>query len=158
MTLEQLSFVAEIIGSLGVIISLLFVGAELRKSTVQSKLSNYGDMVNRFMSVYAATNDLELSRLITKGRKSYTNLTEEEKLSFGHYLENLCIALESLLQYDKAVVHRPGETQGLFDKHLAYHMSFPGAREWFRAFEQERGFPPPFMQEIHRVLHQEGHE
>lgn len=115
-------------------------------------------MADRFMAVFQTTNDIELAKLIIKGRKSYKDLADDEKLSFGHYMENMCIALESLLQYDRVVVHRPGETMGLFDKHLAHHLSFPGTREWFAVFEQERGFPPPFMQEIHRVLHKEGHE
>jgi hypothetical protein len=152
VTLEQYSFIAQIIGSLGVIVSLVFVGLEVRKSTAQSKLSNYSDMIDRFMSVYGMTNDPELARLIIKGRESYNNLSADEKLTFGHYLENMCIALESLLQYDRSVVHNIGESSGMFGKHIRYHLGSPGAQEWFAEFEQERGFPAPYMETIHRVL------
>lgn len=152
MPLEQLAFIADILGSVGVIVSLIFVAYELNKSTAQSRLANYGDMVDRFMFAYSQSNDPELAKLIAKGRKSYANLTEDEKISFGHYLENICIALESLLQYDKAVVHRVGESSSMFKKHIRYHLGFPGAREWFDEFEQVRGFPVPFMQAIHEAL------
>jgi len=152
MTLSELSDLAQVLGSLGVIISLIFVALELRKNTAQSRLANYGDMVDRFISVYGMTTDLELARLVANGRKSYANLSDEEKISFGHYLENVCIALETLLQYDRSVVHRIGESSSLFNKHLRYHLGFPGSREWFDAFEQERGFPAPFMKAIHAAL------
>ena len=152
MPLSALADLAQIIGTLGVIGSLLLVAVELRKNTSQSKLANYGDMVDRFMTVYSHTNDIELARLIAKGRKSYRNLSEDEKISFGHYVEQVCIALESLLQYDAAVVHRVGESSGLFAKHLRFHLGFPGAREWFDEFEVQRGFPAPFMKAVHGVL------
>ena len=152
MTLSELADLAQILGSLGVIVSLAFVALELRKTTDQSKLANYGDVVDRFMSVYSASHDLDLAKLVAKGRKSYASLSDEERISFGHYLENMCIALESLLQYDKAVVHKVGESSSLFGKHIRYHLGFPGAREWFEAFEQERGFPVPFTKAIHEAL------
>lgn len=152
MTLSELSDLAQILGSLGVILSLIFVALELRKNTAQSRLANYGDMVDRFISVYGMTTDLELARLIAKGRKSYVNLADDEKISFGHYLENVCIALETLLHYDRSVVHRIGESSSLFNKHLRYHLGFTGSREWFDAFERERGFPAPFMKAIHAAL------
>ena len=155
MTLSAFANLAEIIGSLGVILSLIFVALELRKNTAQSRLANYGDMVNRFMSVFSMTNDPELAKLVVKGRNSYVNLADDEKISFGYYLENVCIAFEGLLHYDRAVVHRAGDSRGMFDRHIRYQLGFPGAREWFDWFERERGFPPTLMKAIHEALDQE---
>jgi hypothetical protein len=152
MNLSVLSEVSQIVASLGVIVSLVFVALELRKNTAQSKLSNYSDLVNRYISVYAITNEIAMSELITRGRQSYAALSDAEKLSFGHYLEQICIANESSLIYDDSVVHKKGLSSTLWAKHIRYHLSFPGAREWFKEFEQQRGFPHTYMSAIHSVL------
>ena len=152
MTLSDLSDLSQILGSLGVIFSLIFVALELRKNTAQSRLANYGDMVNRFMSVFSMTNDPELAKLVARGRKSYMDLADDEKISYGYYLENICIAFEGLLHYDRAVVHKAGESRGMFNRHIRYQLGFPGAREWFDWFERERGFPPALMIAIHAAL------
>jgi len=152
MNLSALSEVSQIVASLGVIVSLVFVALELRKNTAQSKLSNYSDLVNRYISVYAITNDIGMSELVTRGRQSYASLSDAEKLSFGHYLEQICIANESSLIYDDSVVHKRGLSSTLWAKHIRYHLSFPGAREWFEEFEQQRGFPLTYSSAIHSVL------
>ena len=152
MTLSVLSEVSQIVASMGVIVSLVFVALELRKNTAQSKLSNYSDMVNRYISVYAVTNDVCMSELIERGRQSYAALSDAEKLSFGHYLEQICIANESSLVYDASVVHQKGISSTLWAKHIRYHLGFPGARKWFEEFEQLRGFPATYMSAIHSVL------
>ncbi len=154
MTISALAELSQIIASLGVIVSLVVVALELRKNTAQSKLSNYSDMINRYNSVYAITNDIGMSELIVRGRQSYAALSDAEKLSFGHYLEQICIANESSLIYDDSVVHQKGLSSSLWAKHIRFHLGFPGAREWFDEFEQQRGFPPTYMHAIHSVIDQ----
>jgi hypothetical protein len=152
MTLSVLSEISQIVASLGVIISLVFVALELRKNTSQSRLSNYSDMINRYNTAYAITNDIGMAELIVRGRQSYSALSDAEKLSFGHYLEQICIANESSLVYDDSVVHQKGLSSTLWAKHIRFHLGFPGAREWFDEFEQQRGFPPTYMSAIHSVI------
>ena len=152
MTLSALAELSQIVASLGVIVSLIVVALELRKNTAQSKLSNYSDMINRYNSVYAITNDIAMAELIVRGRQNYSALSDAEKLSFGHYLEQILIANESSLVYDDSVVHRKGLSSSLWAKHIRFHLSFPGAREWFDEFEQQRGFPSTYMSAIHAVI------
>ena len=152
MTLSALAELSQIVASLGVIVTLVFVAVELRKNTAQGKLSNYSDMINRYNAVYAITNDIGMSELIVRGRQSYAALNDAEKLSFGHYLEQICIANESSLIYDDSVVHEKGLSSSLWAKHIRFHLGFPGAREWFDEFERQRGFPHTYMSAIHSVL------
>ena len=152
MTLSALAELSQIVASLGVIVSLVVVALELRKNTAQSKLSNYSDMINRYNTVYAITNDIRMAELIVRGRQSYKSLSEAEKISFGHYLEQICIANESSLIYDDSLVHQKGLSSSLWAKHIRYHLGFPGSREWFDEFEQLRGFPPTYMRSIHGAI------
>jgi len=152
MTLSDLASLAEIVASLGVIASLIFVAWQLKQNTEQTRLANWGSVVDRYNTVYGHTNDISLANLGAKGRKSYRDLTDGERISFGHYLEQMCIANEGSVQFARANVHRIEDNLALFEKHIRFHLGFKGAREWFDEFESQRGFPPEVMAAIHRAL------
>ncbi len=152
MTLSGLASLAEIVASLGVIASLIFIAIQIRQSTEQTKLANWGSVVDRYSIVYSHTNDIQLANLVAKGRSSYKDLTDGEKISFGHYLEQMCIANEGSLQFSVANVHGQEEFLALFEKHIRFHLGFKGAREWFEEFEAQRGFPPQIAAAIHKAI------
>jgi len=152
MSLEQYSYFAEIIASIGVVASLIFVAFEIRKNTRETQLANHDSVVERYMSVYRQTDDIELANLVAKGRESYSNLTEGEKISFGHYLEQMCMANESILVFAGDLVHEHDANLALFRKHIRYHLGFKGSREWYEEFEKERGFPPKFAAAIREAI------
>ena len=152
MTIAEYASLAEIVASLGVIASLLFVGFQIRQSIAQTKLVNYGSLVDRFNAVYAQTDDIQLANLLVKGRKSYRDLAEAEKIAFGHYLEQICICCETLLILARAHVHDQEVNFALFRKHIRFHLGFKGAREWFDEFESVRGFPASYMREIREAI------
>jgi len=102
--------------------------------------------------VYSQTDDLEFANLVAKGRESYLNLAPGEKIAVGHYLEQVCIANESLLVYAHSTTHESNENLELFRRHIRFHLGFRGAREWFDEFEQLRGFPAPYMRAIHEAI------
>ncbi len=152
MDIAELAQLAEIIAGFGVIASLIFVAFEIRKGTAQSKLTNWGSLVDRYNAVYSQTDDIALANLVAKGRKSYQDLTEGEKISFGHYLEQLCIANEALLVYAQTMVHGRDDALEVFRKQIRFHFGFKGSREWLDDFESQRAFPAPLKQAIHQVI------
>ncbi|MFC1720347.1 hypothetical protein ACFL00_04320 [Pseudomonadota bacterium] len=154
MTITELANIAEIASGIGVIASLIFVALEIRKGTVQSKLTNWGSLVDRYNAVYSQTNDIALANLVARGRKSYADLSEGEKIAFGHYLEQLCIANEGLLVYAQTMVHGREDALEVFNRQIGFHLGFKGSREWFEDFERQRSFPAPLMQAIHCAIDQ----
>ena len=152
MSLEQYSYLAEIIASIAVVASLLFVALEIRKNTRESELANYGSVVDRYMAVYRRTDNIELANLVAKGRESYSDLSEGEKISFGHYLEQMCIANEGILVLSEELNTDRDANLALFRKHIRYHLGFVGSREWYDEFEKVRGFPPQFAASIRDAI------
>ena len=148
MTLAQLTVAAELLAAVGVIASLLFVALEIRKNTAQTRQANWGNAADRFNAVYAQTNDIELAELVVKGRESYHDLSEAEKVSFGHYLEQLCIAIEALLVHGESLAHGREAMMALAKKHLSFHLGFPGAKQWYDEFDRQRGYPPAMREFI----------
>jgi hypothetical protein len=138
--------------AVGVIASLIFVAFEVRKNTAQTRQANWGNAADRFNAVYSQTDDIELAELIVKGRQSYQDLSEAEKLSFGHYLEQLCIAIEALLVHGESLAHGRKANMDLAKKHLAFHLGFPGARQWYDEFDHQRGYPPAMREFIREAI------
>ena len=152
MDIAQITVLAELLAAAGVIASLIFVAFEVRKNTAQTRQANWGNAADRFNAVYAQTNDIELAKLVVKGRQSYHELSEAEKVSFGHYLEQLCIAIEALLVHGESLAHGREAMMVLAKKHLAFHLSFPGARQWYDEFDQQRGYPPAMREFIREAI------
>ncbi len=154
MNLAQITILAELLAAAGVVASLIFVAFEIRRNTAQARLGNWQSVTERATALWSRTSDIELANLIAKGRKSYHDLTEGEKISFGHYLEELCIAYESLPMLAKSQLHGSEDILALFKRHMQFHLGFPGAREWLQEFEDQRGFPPMLRRLIHEAIDQ----
>jgi hypothetical protein len=152
MDIAQITVLAELLAAAGVIASLIFVAFEVRKNTAQTRQANWGNAADRFNAVYAQTDDIELAKLVVKGRQSYHELSEAEKVSFGHYLEQICIAIEALLVHGESLAHGREAMMVLAKKHLAFHLSFPGARQWYDEFDQQRGYPPAMREFIREAI------
>ena len=83
MTLQDWSNLAQVIGAIAVVISLFYVGFQVkrntgavRSATAQAIHNNYGDWYMALMC------DAELNRIAIKGLKDYATLDEVEKARF----------------------------------------------------------------------------
>jgi hypothetical protein len=152
MNLDTVAGIAEIASSICVIASLVFVGFELRKNNIQSKLDNWSSQVDRFVEVYGRASNLELGELIAKGRASYVRLSDGEKISYGHHLEQLCLCLEAMLHAAGKDVHARDQAIRLFEQHIRHHLGCTGGLEWWREFQNQRGFRPFLTEKINLVL------
>jgi hypothetical protein len=79
MTLQDWSNLAQVIGALAVVISLFYVGFQIkrntsavRSATAQAVHDNYADWYMNLMG------DAELNRIAIKGLKDYSSLSETE--------------------------------------------------------------------------------
>ena len=97
MTISELGSVGEVIGAVATVATLLYLALQIRANTKQTKLTNWGVLAERYMSVYAQSSNFELADVIVRGRIDFNSLNEAEKLAFGHYMENICIANEGAL-------------------------------------------------------------
>ena len=152
MELNSVANIAEIVSGVCVIASLVFVGFELRKNNTQSRLDNWSSQVDRFVGVYGRASDLELGDLIARGRVSYVGLSDGEKISFGHHLEQLCLCLEATLHAAGKDIHAHDMGIRLFERHIQHHLGCPGGAEWWKEFQTQRGFRPFLTEKINLVL------
>ncbi len=97
MELEPLALLAEILGGVGVVASLLYLAFEVRK---QGRL-NRSDAASKFAASWSDImasmhDDPELSAVWLKGLSNFYELTDVEKLRFSTYFGRVLKISESL--------------------------------------------------------------
>jgi hypothetical protein len=143
---------AQLIAAIGVMLSMLTVAKQISDNTKQARLTNWGVASERYMSVYRQAGDLNLADVIVRGHKGFESLTEAEQLAFGHFLENMCIANEGALVMANSVPRGKEGMVALFERHIRWHLGSKGGQEWFKKFQQERGFPDDLTRSIHKAM------
>jgi len=97
MTLNELGTIGEIISSIGVIVSLVYLAVQIRKNTETERTSTYQSVVSDFGSLNRTmASNAELSCLYVKAMEKFGDLDSDEKarvsqLFFAtfHYFENM---------------------------------------------------------------------
>ena len=81
---DALGVVVEGIGAVGVIISVFYLAAQIRKQTTEAQLAATRDLA-RFNSEIAESvqSNPALLKIYSKGTAKYDSLSEEERLAFG---------------------------------------------------------------------------
>lgn len=99
MTLDSLANIAEIIGSIGVIISLVFVGLQIRKNTIASEAATYQASVGYDIEMLMAlSSDSEQARIFNSYTwiREATNLSNEDTIRGEYQMTALLRHLENL--------------------------------------------------------------
>ncbi|TFH27269.1 MAG: hypothetical protein E4H00_09705 [Myxococcales bacterium] len=136
--------IAEAIGVVGVLVSLVYVAIQIRQNTqlisrsVQSaQLAAFerniesGNGIRELMILHPA-----LAELFLKGLKSYGGLDASEKFRFGMLLRNTFSSTQGAYIRELTVRHDPQGSEGpggVIDSILVN----PGAREWLQQIEPD---------------------
>ena len=121
ITLEQFNYIAEIVASVAVIASLIYVAVQIRQNTSTNKLiaaQNLSHGVRDGTAIAAANSDLADIHL--RGMKDVESLSPPERHQFYMYLNNTYRVYESALyQHTQGVVDEPVFTAIIGNMHIA---------------------------------------
>ena len=156
MNWEALGAIAEAAGVIAILISLIYVAAQIRQNTQQYSRNVAAHELSAFERNIESGNHTrellilnpELAQLLLKGFASYTTLEKLDKFRFELLLRNLFSATQGAYIRQLSVAHDPLEFEGnahVLDEILIH----PGTREWlernspdwrpaFREFVNER--------------------
>ena len=88
MSFQLITFISTILGTISIIVTLIFLVLELRRNLSQYKSAN---LINRDNQFYNFTNFWSMEEnlaVVLKGRENYSSLDEAEKFKFENYIEN----------------------------------------------------------------------
>ncbi len=81
MNWEAISGIAEAVGAIGVIVSLIYVGLQIRQNTIASRASNYQQWVDTQVNVNRGlSDDPAVSELIDRANQDFDSLSSAELL------------------------------------------------------------------------------
>ncbi len=138
MNLEQWSFLAEIVSSVAVVLSLCFLAFEFRVYTRRAR-EDAMDVVtsHRHGLLARLAEDGELASIVWRGCAGTPRLAAHEWARFSFYMYTL------VLEYERTWLKSRAGTldehvMAAWDEALAWWIRFPGVRAWWR------GAPPGY--------------
>lgn len=87
LNLTEMAAVADVIGTIGVIVSLIFVVVGINKNTVQASAATTQNFFSAVREVeLAVASDQSWSEIVVKGRKQTASLTDIEQFRYDGYV------------------------------------------------------------------------
>lgn len=133
MNWEATAAIAELLGALGVIASLIYLASQVRSSGTQARQAAIQSVVNKMNTIYdhQAANPDHAS-LWVRGSRGLAHLQDEaERVQFSAFLCSIFKPYEEIFHY-----HRAGMaddwTRESIDPVCHALMSTPGFQEWWR--------------------------
>ena len=130
MNWEAIGTIAEVIGAIGVIVTLVYLAHQIRDNTKQSRLSSIRAINASTDSAFEPIYIPENTRIWTTGLASPTSLDEGEQHVFDLLMTRLIASFDATTyQYEQGAL----PTQ-LYDGYAAFFSSFvatPGGSEWY---------------------------
>ena len=107
MNWEAAGAIAEIIGTFGVVISLIYLGLQIRGQTVEARLASGVEMANQMSQVYSdMSSSRDVAELWLSGLRDFNALDDPQKVQFSALLSRFMRMMEAMFNQ-----HR----QGRFD-------------------------------------------
>ena len=139
MNWDAVGAVAEIIGAVAVVATLLYLAVQIRQANRQDLLGSFQhlyDTINSFCRMIAESE--HLAEIVSRGRESYGELSDVDRMQFDHAHLHLLNIIEShLFQLQRADMdtrYRDWAVQNLAEIASAY-FGFPGTREFWKNAE-----------------------
>jgi hypothetical protein len=137
MNWEAVGAIAEAIGVIAIFVSLVYVAAQIKQSTVQFSRSVEANELAAFERNIEAGNHLrelmllhpDLSELMLKGFHSFRDLNKADRFRFGLLLRNIFSGMQGAFIRQMFIDHDPEKFDGgarILDELLMN----PGVREW----------------------------
>jgi hypothetical protein len=142
LSLSEVTGVAEIVGAIAIVLSLIFVGLQIRQNTNQIEAASFQTGLHFIQSVNDLTATPESADLIIRGMNDFEALSQIDKARFDSKLANLTndflVARQFYLQGSLSADEFAG-----FDRVMAQMLRAPGAAQWWAIVK--RTFPQKYQ-------------
>ncbi|MDG1438985.1 MAG: VOC family protein [Emcibacteraceae bacterium] len=149
ISLSQWSSVAEIIGMAAVVISLIFVGFEIKQNTNQMQVNALSTSINAMRSVTKLTATREKAEYILRGMENFEKLSAVERAIFESDMQTVIMDFEVAYKQYQLGFLKDEEYKG-FESVMSGILRSPGVNQYY-GYSKE--FLPPYLnQEFERII------
>ena len=137
MDFSTMGTLAEVVSAVGVIVSLIYVAAQVRHNTRAVRSATHHALVTTRLDYVALVADNpELSRIVRVGSEDYGRLDQDERHRFGLVMYYSFSAGENFYyQYRQGALDQ--EQWQRWCETLRVYFAQPGIREWFETTPQQ---------------------
>jgi hypothetical protein len=130
MTLEQAFFVSGIVGTIGVIVSLLYLAVEVRHNTLATRMSTGRAVTEDLRTLYRYSAEADSADIVYRGFQDIANLDGSERLRFYAMMHDYFFAFQNaFFQKDAGTLDDRYWSAAVSSlKHLG---TFPGVRGYW---------------------------
>ena len=152
MSLEQLSYLAQIIGTIGVIVSLVFVGLQVRQNTRALERNEHNSTMEQWTVLrMAIAHHRDIAELMTAGLQGERALDAADQLRLDNLLQEYAWASFHIWDRTQRGVFPPGTFEATAGAMLREVLSSPRGAEWWRR-SKGVGFMPAYVADVDAVL------
>ena len=152
MSIEQISYLAQIVASVGVIVSLVFVGWQIRQNTGALQRNEHNSTMEQWTVIrQAIAQNREIAELMTTGLKGERALDAADQLRVEMLLNESGWASFHIWERTSRGIFPKGTFELSCGAHLCGLLTTPLGAAWWR-MARETIFPPGFVSDVDALL------
>lgn len=156
MSLEQLSYLAQIVGSVGVVVSLLFVGSQIKHNTRALERNEHNSTMAQWTVIrQAIATDRDIAELMTAGLSGERKLDAADQLRLGHMLQECVWASFHIWDRTQRGVFPKGTFEATAGVYLSDLLRPVAGKAWWDS-NKHKGFVPQFVADVDALLAEAG--
>ena len=132
MNWEAIGAIGQLLGAVAVVATLLYIAREVRQNSRSLSISALRDTTaqwNHWSEMIATSTDL--AEIVSKGNKSYDNLSESESLRYGAYVQSFFDNVDSYRSL--AIDYGMEKDLTLLASIVSRRIQIPGFKAWWEA-------------------------
>ena len=145
MSIQELANIAEILGSIAVLATLVYLGVQMRQTRRIATGDANRNVVADFQNLWSVLGESdEFASLVRRGVNNWSSLNRTEQLRVHSFFVNLVIHFDGALRQEYLLDMK--ETLSAWEDNLLGLIQSPGGREWFNVCQYL--FSPPLRARI----------
>ena len=142
MELNELANIGELLGGIGVILSLMYLAFQLRDQSRGLRSESYGRSLDRLARIQERLSEpSDFSRNYNQGLTKPQSLSVEERINFTWACTEMFGAFE-YMHYQHSQGSLPDKIWSRWHETIKFWLTFPGVQAWWH------GKPTPFSEDF----------
>ncbi len=156
MSLEQLSYLAQIVGSVGVVLSLLFVGLQVRQNTAALQRNEHNSTMAQWTVIrMAIAGNRDIAELMSGGLSGASALGPADQLRLEQMLQETLWASFHIWERTQRGIFPKGTFEFSVGLYLSSLLKTERGGAWWRS-AKHTAFVPAFVSDVDAVLAKAG--
>src|SRR3954465_12675862 len=152
MTFEQISYLAQIVASIGVVVSLIFVGLQIRHNTGALQREEHNSTMEQWTVIrMAIAKHRDIAELMTSGLQGEKLLDAADQLRLEQMLQENGWAAYHIWDRTQRGIFPRGTFEATAGALLGMLLRTPRGESWWREAKHV-GFHPGFVRDVDAVL------